>query len=150
MVDVVDKATRSRMMSGIRSKDTKPERQIRSALHKHGFRFRLNQATLPGKPDIVLKKYHAVIFIHGCFWHGHDCSLFKWPKTNSDFWKEKILRNRMVDAETEVQIKKFGWRYAVVWECALKGKSKLGLEMTVGKLEDWLRSSRRSLEIGSN
>jgi DNA mismatch endonuclease, patch repair protein len=89
MTDIVDSATRSRMMSGIRGKHTRPERMIRSALHRRGFRFRLH-GNLPGKPDLVLSRYHAVIFVHGCFWHGHECDLFRWPGTRKKFWREKI------------------------------------------------------------
>ena len=97
MVDVVDTATRSRMMAGIKGKNTQPERLVRSLLHRKGFRFRLNVRELPGKPDIVLPSYHAVIFVNGCFWHGHDCVRFKWPKTRTDFWQHKIEGNRSND-----------------------------------------------------
>lgn len=88
MTDVVDSATRSRMMSCIRGKDTRPEMVIRRGLHKSGFRFRLHDKSMPGKPDLVLKKYNAVIFINGCFWHKHECRLFKWPKTRPEFWRK--------------------------------------------------------------
>ena len=90
MVDVVDLATRSRMMAGIKGKNTKPEKLVRSLLHRQGFRFRLNVRELPGKPDIVLPRYHAVIFVNGCFWHGHECARSKWPKSRTDFWRNKI------------------------------------------------------------
>lgn len=86
MADIVSSATRSRMMSGIRGRNTKPEIVIRSLLHRLGFRFRLHVRELPGNPDIVLPRHHAVVFVHGCFWHGHDCPLFKWPETRPDFW----------------------------------------------------------------
>lgn len=147
MVDVVDKATRSRMMSGIRSKNTKPEKQIRSALHRLGFRFRLHQASLPGKPDLVFRKYNAVIFIHGCFWHGHDCSLFKWPTSNISFWHNKIERNRTKDAETLEALKNAGWRVMVIWECALKGKAQMAqLPNTVDNVRSWLLRSGTSFK----
>lgn len=147
MVDVVDKATRSRMMSGIRSKNTLPEKQIRSALHRRGFRFRLNQASLPGKPDLVLKKFNAVIFIHGCFWHGHNCKLFKWPSTNKSFWHKKIERNRDKDAEVLVALKKSGWRVMVIWECALKGKAQIAKHPhTIDKVCNWLTRSNYSFK----
>ena len=97
MTDVVNKQTRSRMMSGIKSKNTKPELIIRKALFKKGFRFKLHDKSLPGKPDLVLPKYDAVIFIHGCFWHQHNCHLFKWPSTRPEFWETKIHRNVEVD-----------------------------------------------------
>ena len=93
MADVVDRKTRSRMMSGIRGKNTRPELLIRKGLHARGFRFRLHDKRLPGKPDLVLPKYSAVIFVHGCFWHGHDCHLFKWPQSRREFWRKKITRN---------------------------------------------------------
>lgn len=124
--------------------------RLRKALHANGLRFRLNVRKLPGTPDIVFPKYHAVIFVHGCFWHGHDCHFFKWPKTNADFWKKKITRNREVDAEVEKKLKALGWRYAVVWECALKGKAKGNLENSVDKLAKWLRSSSPFLIIEGN
>ena len=147
MADVVDKATRSRMMSGIRSKNTKPEKKIRSALHRRGFRFRLNQASLPGKPDLVFRKYNAVIFIHGCFWHGHNCRLFKWPSSNTAFWRNKIERNRAKDAEVLVVLKKIGWRVIVIWECALKGKAQMAkLPNTVDRVCTWLLRSNYSFK----
>ncbi len=90
MPDVVSRAKRGEMMSGIRGKNTKPELVIRSALHRAGYRFRLHTRSLPGKPDLVLPKYRAAIFVNGCFWHGHDCHLFKWPGTRKDFWRAKI------------------------------------------------------------
>lgn len=147
MVDVVDSATRSRMMSGIRSKNTKPEKQIRSALHRRGFRFRLNQASLPGKPDLVLKKYNAVIFVHGCFWHGHECRLFKWPSSNTVFWHNKIVRNRTKDADALKALKKAGWRVMVIWECALKGKTQLAqFPKIVDNVSCWLLGSGPSFK----
>jgi len=137
-------------MRAIRNKNTQPEVRLRKALHAKGFRFRLYVRTLPGTPDIVLPKYHAAIFVHGCFWHGHGCHLFKWPKTNVDFWKKKITRNCEVDADVEKELEALGWRYAVVWECALKGKARKNLEDSADRLEKWLRSSSLSLIIESN
>ena len=135
------------MMSGIRGKNTKPELQIRHGLHRAGFRYRLHVRDLPGKPDLVLSKYNALIFVHGCFWHGHDCHLFKWPSTRPDFWQSKIVRNREVDAVALRALAETGWRSAVVWECALKGKTRLPLEKVTEFLEKWLRSSSKHLEI---
>lgn len=147
MVDIVDPATRSRMMAGIKSKNTRPEKQIRSALHRSGFRFRLNQASLPGKPDLVFKKYNAVIFVHGCFWHGHDCPLFKWPSSNTSFWRNKIERNRAKDAEALEALKKAGWRVMVIWECALKGKAQMALlPNIVDNVCSWLLRSDTSFQ----
>ena len=146
MADVVDAATRSRMMSGIRGKNTKPELVIRKALHARGFRYRLH-CKLPGKPDLCLPKYRAVIFVHGCFWHGHDCHLFKWPSTRPEFWREKIGRNRAVDAAAEAKLLTDGWRVAIVWECALKGRTRRVIEDIAQDCADWLNTDSRMLEI---
>ena len=146
MADVVDPATRSRMMSGIRGKNTKPELLIRKALHARGFRYRLH-CDLPGKPDICLPKHRAVIFVHGCFWHGHECHLFKWPSTRSEFWRAEIARNCEVDQAAEQRLLATGWRVATIWECALKGKSRLTLDDVVQRCADWLISDRERLMI---
>lgn len=138
MIDVVDSATRSRMMSGIRARNTKPEILIRSLLHRQGFRFRLHARELPGKPDIVLSRFHAVIFVHGCFWHGHDCPFFKWPSTRPEFWRDKIGRNQENDRRAMAALRTSGWRIGVVWECALRGKNR-DVEGVALKLGDWLR-----------
>lgn len=147
MADVVSKAVRSRMMSGIRSKNTKPELVIRSGLHRRGFRFKLHDRSLPGSPDLVFPKYHAVIFIHGCFWHGHDCHLFKWPKTRPDFWKKKIGRNREVDQVALKKLRAEGWRMLTIWECALKGKTRRDPEMVVDEAAKWLMFGGRQRTI---
>tara|TARA_R110002051_G_scaffold291523_1_gene355573 strand:- start:1576 stop:2031 length:456 start_codon:yes stop_codon:yes gene_type:complete len=147
LADVVDPATRSRMMSGIRGKDTKPEMLIRRALHARGFRYRVHCRDLPGKPDLCLPKYRAVIFVHGCFWHGHDCHLFKWPKTRPAFWRQKIGRNREVDRLAIERLEAAGWRVAVVWECALKGRDKVGLDVVSGRLSEWLTSDVARLDL---
>ena len=142
MTDIVDAATRSRMMSGIKGKNTKPEIQTRKALFRQGYRYRLHDKHLPGKPDMVLKKYHTVIFIHGCFWHGHDCHLFKWPKTRPAFWKKKINRNREKDNEVITQLKAAGWKIITVWECALKGKGRYPLETVTDRISRALQAHR--------
>jgi len=112
-------------MSQIRAKDTKPEMMVRRYLHAHGFRFRLHYQSLPGKPDVVLKKYKSVVFIHGCFWHGHEgCNYFKIPATRSDWWSAKIERNSQKDSDSTKQLKKLGWTVYVVWECELKPKKR--------------------------
>lgn len=138
MTDIVDKVTRSSMMSGIRGKNTKPEMMIRKALFARGFRYRIHDKKLPGKPDLVLKKYNAVIFVHGCFWHGHDCHLFKWPKSNIQFWREKIQTNTKKDIEIKAALLEMGWRVLVIWECALKGKTRLDLDYISERIADWL------------
>lgn len=147
MTDVVDTATRSRMMSGIRGKDTKPEKLIRSGLHRLGFRYRLHGKDLPGKPDLVLPKSKAVIFVHGCFWHFHDCHLFKMPSSRSDFWRQKLARNRERDGEHSAKLTELGWRSLVIWECALKGKERLGDEAVIAKVVDWINSDAGNDEI---
>lgn len=146
MADTVDAATRSRMMSGIRGKNTRPELLIRKALHARGFRYRLH-CDLPGRPDICLPKHRAVIFVHGCFWHGHGCHLFKWPATRPEFWRAKIGRNREVDKAAEEHLLFEGWRLGVVWECALKGRDKVGIESISARLADWLGSGESRLEL---
>lgn len=145
MVDVVDPATRSRMMSGIRARNTKPEILIRSMLHRQGFRFRLHVHNLPGKPDMVFPRYRAVVFVHGCFWHGHDCPLFKWPATRPEFWREKIGRNQANDYRTNAALIASGWRVGVVWECAIRGAGK-DLEGVTRRLADWLRGDAPFME----
>lgn len=147
MVDVVTPDVRSRMMSGIRSKNTKPELAIRRGLHALGFRFRIHDAKLPGKPDIVLPRHRAAIFVHGCFWHGHDCSLFKWPSTRIEFWRPKIERNQQLDSDAEANLLNTGWRCAFVWECALKGRRKLGLAAVLEECAGWIKSDANRLEL---
>ena len=147
MADIVPAEVRSRMMANIRGKNTRPELILRKALHAAGFRYRLHDRTLPGTPDIILPRYRAVIFVHGCFWHGHDCPLFRWPATRPDFWREKIARNQTVDARNEQQLEVAGWRQAIVWECALKGKSRRPLAEVVSSCALWLRSDDRRIEI---
>lgn len=142
MTDVVDPATRSQMMSGIRGKNTKQEVLVRKALFAKGYRYRLHDKKLPGKPDIVLKKYNTVIFVHGCFWHGHNCHLFKWPKTRPEFWKTKINRNKDKDTEVIKKLKNAGWKTITVWECALKGRSKRSLDSVIDKISAAIQSNR--------
>ncbi len=145
--DVVDAATRSRMMAGIRGKNTKPELVVRRGLHALGFRFRLHDRTLPGQPDMVLARWRAVIQIHGCFWHGHDCSLFRWPGTRQDFWRAKISRNAERDREVEAALDRAGWRMLTVWECALKGPGRIGADAVIAAGATWRRSDARTGEI---
>lgn len=147
MADIVDGATRSRMMSGIRGRDTKPERLVRSALHRLGFRYRLRPRALPGKPDIVLTRWRAVVFVHGCFWHGHDCSLFRLPQTRTEFWNAKIARNRERDLEVRRAILASGWRLLTVWECAFRGQGPKAVERTAARAATWIKGSKRSGEL---
>lgn len=145
MVDVVDPATRSRMMAGIRGKDTKPELLVRSALHKRGFRFALHSAGFPGRPDIVLPKWRVAIFVHGCFWHWHGCRLSKLPSTNIQFWKTKLSSNQYRDELSQLSLVSAGWRMAVIWECALRGRQAMSqLPELFNRLDCWIRSSETS------
>lgn len=112
------------MMSGIRPKDTKPEMFIRRGLHAMGYRYRLHDRRLPGRPDLVFPGRRAVIFIHGCFWHGHDCSLFRWPGTRPDFWRAKISGNINRDARVRSELLTLGWRVLDIWECMLRGRER--------------------------
>ena len=147
MIDVVTPAMRSRMMAGIRGTNTKPELMLRHALHARGYRYRLHDRRLPGKPDIVFPRYDAVIHAQGCFWHGHDCHLFKWPSSRPEFWRAKIARNREVDLRNEAALQDLGWRQAVVWECALKGRARLEFTEVIRRCDTWLRSRKPHLEI---
>lgn len=123
MADVHDKATRSYNMSRIRNKDTKPEILVRKFLFANGFRYRLNEKKLPGKPDIVLPKYKTVIFVNGCFWHGHEnCKYFKLPATRTEWWKDKIEGNIKNDIKKHNQLRETGYKVLVVWECEVKNK----------------------------
>ena len=126
------------MMSGIQGKNTKPELMIRKALHGRGFRYRLHVKDLPGKPDIVLPKYKAAVEVNGCFWHRHDCNLFKWPSTREDFWRNKLEGNVQRDIQNQKKLEQFGWRVKVVWECDLKGKGRRPLETVVDELANWI------------
>ncbi len=121
MADVHDKATRSYNMSRIRSRNTKPELLVRKFLHAHGFRYRLHVKNLRGKPDLVLPKYKTVIFIHGCFWHGHEnCKYFVVPKTRTEWWLTKINSNKTNDAKALKALQKDGWKIITLWECELR------------------------------
>ena len=121
MADIVSKETRSRMMSGIRGKNTKPELEVRRALFARGFRYRLHVSNLPGRPDIVLARWRTVVFVHGCFWHGHNCKHFKQPKTNQEFWTNKISGNRSNYARQRRVLANDGWSVLTVWECSMRG-----------------------------
>ncbi|MDP9047894.1 MAG: DNA mismatch endonuclease Vsr [Bacteroidota bacterium] len=139
MADVHSKETRSYNMSRIRSKDTKPEMLVRKFLHKNGFRYRLHVKDLPGKPDIVLPKYKTVIFIHGCFWHGHEgCKYATIPKTRTDWWQSKIAGNKQNEIKNKVKLKSTGWKVLVVYTCNLKYAS---VTSTLNELKISIRPS---------
>ena len=147
MTDVLLPTQRSYCMSRIRGKNTKPERLVRQGLFALGFRYRLHQRNLPGCPDLVLSKYRAVIFVHGCLWHGHECELFHWPRTNPLFWRKKITRNRHNDEGNLAKLRSAGWRTLVVWECALRGKHRMNEQRLIRKVAGWLLSRKGRGEI---
>jgi DNA mismatch endonuclease (patch repair protein) len=147
VADVHDKEARSRNMAAIKSRNSKPELFIRRGLHALGFRFRLHDRGLPGTPDLVFPRHKAVVFVHGCFWHRHDCHLFKWPQTRKEFWEQKIGRNAQNDEAALAELRARGWRVAVVWECALKGPGRLDRQQAIWSLATWIRSDRVSLEV---
>ena len=134
-------------MASIRATDTRPELLIRKALHARGFRYRLHVKEIPGKPDLVLPKYRAVILVHGCFWHGHGCTIFRWPKTRQEFWRNKIGGNSARDALVRGRLHDDGWRIATIWECSLKGKKRLPVSEIIDSLAIWLSSDNKELII---
>lgn len=149
-MDVLSPENRHKNMSHIRATNTKPEKQIRSALHKAGFRFRLYDKRYPGKPDLVLPKYYSVVFINGCFWHAHEnCRYFVFPKSNPEFWNKKFTRNKERDLENIKYYQEKCWRICIVWECAIRGKnSKQRIEEVKDQIIQWLdESSEPFLEI---
>lgn len=141
MADIVSKEVRSRMMSGIRSKNTKPELIIRKGLFAKGLRYRLHDKKLPGKPDLVFPKFRVVLFINGCFWHGHACDLFKIPSTNRDFWESKIGTNQANDAKNKELLLAAGWRVVTIWECAIKGKRRLDINTLISSVNVLIRNN---------
>lgn len=144
MVDTVDRATRSEIMSRVRSKNTGPEVAFRKALFARGLRYRLHGAGLPGTPDLVLPGLSAVAFVHGCQWHWHGCSRCRMPKTNVEHWSRKIARNKERDRAQVEALRKEGWRVLIVWECALKPAN---LVSAANKAAKWLRSGRGKLLV---
>ncbi len=145
MVDIVAHEVRSRMMAGIRGRNTKPELVVRRGLHAAGFRFRLHRADLPGRPDVVLPKHRVVIFVHGCFWHGHEgCANFRMPMTNSEFWQEKIGRNVERDRTVIKALRNRRWRILVVWECQTRRST---LKHLVEEIALWIAGCQSEGEI---
>ncbi|AMO48337.1 T/G mismatch-specific endonuclease [Kosakonia oryzendophytica] len=138
MADVHDKATRSKNMRAIATRDTAIEKRLAGCLQSLGLDFRVQDAALPGRPDFVLDNYRCVIFTHGCFWHRHRCHLFKVPATRTDFWLEKIGKNVARDKRDCGLLREQGWRVLIVWECALRGKLKLSDPALSERLEEWV------------
>ena len=147
VTDIVDQKTRSRMMSGIKGKDTKPELAVRRALHLRSFRFRLHSRKVQGRPDLVLPKHRAVVFVDGCFWHRHEgCRFATNPSTRPEFWSAKFAANVTRDTTVRAMLLKDGWRVATVWECALRKPEQVAA--AIGLLSTWLLSETDMLEIG--
>jgi DNA mismatch endonuclease (patch repair protein) len=145
-MDIVDPATRSKMMSRISGKNTAPEVRLRSALHRLGLRYRIHSRELPGKPDIVFPKWKAVCFVHGCFWHRHPgCNLAATPSTRPTFWETKFSANVSRDVRNKDALKEAGWRVAIVWECSLGARNT---EHVAAALRGWLKGTEPLLEIG--
>lgn len=144
-MDIVDPATRSRMMSSVGQRNTKPELELRRALHRSGLRYRLHDKRLPGRPDLVFPRFRAVIFVHGCFWHAHECRLSKVPATRAEFWEMKFSNNRQRDARVLEALRKHGWRTAVVWQCALS--SSADVAAAAGAVATWLASGVPDIQL---
>jgi DNA mismatch endonuclease, patch repair protein len=139
-MDIITTSQRSDIMSRIGVKNTKPELAVRRILHGMGYRFRLHRKDLPGKPDIVLPCYETAIMVHGCFWHGHSCKRGRKPASNTDFWNEKLARNKKRDRLKAKELRKLGWKVLVVWECETKDMQSLA-----ERLDSWLKRSKVAL-----
>lgn len=146
-VDPLTPEQRQVNMSRIRGRDTRPELLVRQGLHARGLRFRLHDRSLPGTPDLVFAGPRVVIFVHGCFWHGHDCALGVRPRSNAAFWSEKIDGNRARDEVAVDRLQALGWRFAIVWECALRGRQRLALDEVLDRLGAFVRSDAAYLEL---
>lgn len=135
------------MMSGIRGRDTKIELVVRKALHARGLRYRLHNRMLPGRPDMAFSGAKAVIFMNGCFWHGHDCPFFRLPASNTEFWQAKIEANRVRDVRSLEALHALGWRTAVVWECSIRNRPMEGFVDLLDQLEEWIRKGSGNLDL---
>ena len=145
------RAQRRFNMSQIRGRDTKPELVLRRGLHSRGFRFRLHVSELPGSPDLVFPRHRVALFVHGCFWHGHECPTFRWPTTRRDFWQRKICNNAQRDAVAIAELRCKSWRVLTIWECATRGPGRLELDSLLDSCEGFLRDSSRNLwEVAGN
>jgi len=145
-MDNVDASVRSRMMSGIRGRDTKPEMVVRRYLHSKGFRFRVHRRDLPGKPDLALPKWKSAIMVHGCFWHGHErCRYFRMPASHTDFWSAKIAANVVRDFAAAEALRSLGWRVLVIWECAIRAHPEAALHV----LQAQIRGQATCVEIAA-
>lgn len=145
-MDIISPERRSALMSRIRGKDTGIEVTVRKGLHRLGFRYQLGGARLPGRPDIVLAKYRTAIFVHGCFWHGHDCPLFRLPKTRTEFWRTKIEANRRRDARKSAELLASGWTVETVWECQIRNLAASEAENVIRDLAARINRKESPLE----
>ncbi|MCZ0811871.1 very short patch repair endonuclease [Roseovarius sp. EGI FJ00037] len=143
-MDRVGSETRSRIMASVGQKNTGAELTLRRGLHRAGIRYRLHGRELPGRPDLVLPRFGAVIFVHGCYWHSHGCYRSTVPKTREDFWRDKFAANRARDARNDTALRERHWRVMTVWECALKGKTAWPLEEVVASVIRWLHSGKET------
>jgi DNA mismatch endonuclease (patch repair protein) len=149
-VDTVDRQTRSKIMASVRQKNTGAELLLRKRLHGIGLRYRLHDRSLPGSPDLVFPRFHAVVFVHGCYWHSHGCYRSTVPETRHEFWIEKFQRNRSRDQRNENSLLHSGWRVLAVWECALLGKSALPPNEVTGRIHAWLHGADRQGQVSGN
>jgi DNA mismatch endonuclease, patch repair protein len=150
MADVVDKQTRSTMMSSVRAKNTTLELEVRHRLFAMGFRYRLHRKDLPGKPDMVFPKYSTALFVHGCFWHNHGCHLSSIPHTRHTWWKSKLNGNRLRDTVVGDKLKELGWRVLIIWECSFRRphtNRSDALDMVASRARSFLTSAQSTLEI---
>jgi DNA mismatch endonuclease (patch repair protein) len=147
MIDVLSAELRRLNMSRIRGRDTKPELLLRRGLHAAGLRFRLHSRDLPGRPDLVFSRPRAVILVHGCFWHGHDCAMFRMPATRPEFWAAKIAGNCARDRRNIEKLKASGWRVLTVWECSLRGPARLATEEVMSRCIAFIRSDWNQAEL---
>nr|WP_199045018.1 very short patch repair endonuclease [Dyella sp. ASV24] len=145
MADVHTPAQRSFNMSQIRGRDTKPEMLVRRGLHALGLRYRLHDRKLPGRPDLVFPRHRAAIFVHGCFWHAHDCSLSKLPETRTDFWRSKLAANSARDQQIIGMLRSEGWRVLIIWECALRGRGKRTLTDVLAQASQFITQSKSAI-----
>lgn len=133
-MDHVDKRTRSQIMAKVKSRDTSPEMEVRRALHRAGYRFRVHRADIPGCPDLVFPRHRVALFVHGCFWHWHGCKRTRMPKSNVEYWTAKIKRNVDRDKQVRYELERLGWKWRVIWECELvSGVERLSMEFSEGQ-----------------
>lgn len=149
-MDVLSAEQRKLNMRSIKGRDTKPELIIRHGLHALGLRYRLHDAKLAGRPDLVFSKYKVAVFVHGCFWHGHNCPMFQLPATRAEFWRSKISKNRQRDVKAHNALIESGWRVLTVWECSLKGRGKILFSSVLQESKDFILGGESDLEISGH